>query len=347
MSGRPSTRSRREPGISSWITRAVLLELESRGLDATPLLARRGLRRVNLLDPDGWIPQRSHAGFYRDAIAASGDPAFAVAVGRRAPLHLTRIAGHCAAVSSDVREAFETWAQFSALVGDGTSLWTRSMPEHDAVHWRRLPALPPLHDDEVSFAASALDFLAFAAGVAVHPIEIRFTGAATGPAAPLEKALGAPIRWSSDHLELRLPPGTLDLPIRFSGPSLRALLARSAQETVSIRNGETTSERVRAAILQIGFARTGNMAEVSRKLGQSTRTLQRSLAGEGLTYSRLRSEVLRDSALAMLTEEGATIAEVAFRLGFSSRSSFHHAMKRWTGKRPGELRAAASARRTS
>ena len=80
------------------------------------------------------------------------------------------------------------------------------------------------------------------------------------------------------------------------------------------------------------------MAGVARELGLGARSLQRALAEEGLTYSRLRGEVLRDAALALLAEEGATAADVAFRLGFSSRSSFHHAMKRWTGKRPGELR---------
>jgi hypothetical protein len=48
-----ASRTPRKPGISSWITRAVLQELESRGFDAGPLLARHGLTREELLDPDG------------------------------------------------------------------------------------------------------------------------------------------------------------------------------------------------------------------------------------------------------------------------------------------------------
>ena len=55
----------------------------------------------------------------------------------------------------------------------------------------------------------------------------------------------------------------------------------------------------------------------------------------------VRDEVLRDEALSLLRQEGSTVEEVAFRLGFASRSAFHRALRRWTGKTPGALRAGA------
>lgn len=339
MAGR---RKKSEPGISSWIPRAVLLELESRGIDAAPLLARHGIAREDLLDPDGWIPQRKHAAFYRSAIEASGDPALGIGAGRRVPIQSTRVSGHCAAVSTNLREAFEVWGRFSDLVAEHTHFGTRDTPRFDAIYWTRPPSFPPLHDDGPSFAICVLDFMAYAIGRTVKPIEVRLTGAAPRSTGTLEKAFHAPIRWGAEHFEIRFPTGTLETPIRFADPKLRALLEETARQELAMRGEGSAAERVRAVILRLGFEGTRRVEQVAGVLGTSARTLQRRLAGESLTYSELRDEALRDAALAMLAEEGAAVTDVAFRLGFASRSGFHRCMVRWTGKRPGELRGKAA-----
>ena len=121
-------RKKRAYGISSWITRAVLQELEAQGVPADELLKRHRLNRSDLLDPDGWVPLASHRAFYRDAIAASGDPAFQVKVGRRVPVHVTRAAGYCAAVSSTLGEAIEVFGRFSELLVDGSRVGALRTP---------------------------------------------------------------------------------------------------------------------------------------------------------------------------------------------------------------------------
>jgi hypothetical protein len=130
-----SPRKQRAYGISSWITRAVLQELEAGGVPADGLLKRYRLDRSNILDPDGWVPLASHRAFYRDAIAASGDPTFQVKVGRRVPVHVTRAAGYCAAVSSTLGEAMEAFGRLSELVatwctrgGRSRSRFPRTVP---------------------------------------------------------------------------------------------------------------------------------------------------------------------------------------------------------------------------
>ncbi len=329
-------RGLREPGISSFITRAVLQELEGRGLDARPLLARAGLSRAILEEADAWVPQSAHAVFYRLAIRASGDPAFGVAAGRRAPIQVTRIAGHCAALSRTVREAMETWGRFSDLVVEETRFGVRSTPRFDAIFWTRPPALPPLHDDGPSFAVAVLSFIAYAAGP-VQPIEIQLTGSPPHEAARLVEAIGAPVRWGAEHFELLLPPGTLDRPLRFADPAFRARLAEVAERDVAMRTGRTNEARVRAAIVQAGFERSARVGSVANLLGTTVRTLQRNLAGEGLTFRGVRAGALRDAAEAMLGGGEAGVAEVAARLGFSSRAAFHRAIRRWTGRTPAEL----------
>jgi AraC-like DNA-binding protein len=332
-----------EPGISSYITRAVLQELESRGIPADALLERRGLRRETVLDLDAWVPLRQHRAFYRDAMEASGDPLFQFAVGRRVPVQVTRVAGYCASVSATLREAIAAFGRFSELVVDGSQIGTRSTETFDGVYARRPPA-SKLPEDGPSFAVAVLDFLAHATGKPVEPTEILMTGLAPASATALTSALGAPIIWNADDFEIRFPPGTLDTPVNHSDPSLRTVLEEVAEREVKMRTGGTAVERVRAAILALGFDRSATVAPVAERLGTTSRTLQRWLADEGRTFSGLREEALRDAAVKMLGEKGAGVEEVALRLGFSSRSGFHRAIGRWTGKTPGAIRAKASRR---
>lgn len=101
--------------------------------------------------------------------------------------------------------------------------------------------------------------------------------------------------------------------------------------------------RVRAAVAHLGFARSGTSALVAREAGVSLRTLQRRLQGLSWSVSKLRNEVFREIAEKMFGD-GAPVDEVVARLGFSSRSSFHRAFRRWTGTTPGAFRAPSGVR---
>lgn len=99
---------------------------------------------------------------------------------------------------------------------------------------------------------------------------------------------------------------------------------------------------IREAIADLGFARSATAQAVARELGVGLRTLQRRLKQQSWTVSRLRSTVFQDIAERML-KEGAAADEIARRLGFSSRSSFQRAFRRWTGTTPGHFRKRARA----
>ena len=77
---------------------------------------------------------------------------------------------------------------------------------------------------------------------------------------------------------------------------------------------------------------------LARKLGMSSRTLQRRLTEEGTTFRRLLNEVRRRLATTYLMTPGVGIAEVAFLLGFSDVPAFHRAFRAWTGQAPGAYR---------
>lgn len=73
--------------------------------------------------------------------------------------------------------------------------------------------------------------------------------------------------------------------------------------------------------------------------------LQRRLAAESTSPTDLVETVRRACVLA-LVEAGASLAEIAWMLGYSEPSAFHRAFRRWTGTTPTAWRATHSARAT-
>lgn len=97
-------------------------------------------------------------------------------------------------------------------------------------------------------------------------------------------------------------------------------------------------ERVRSTLLETLPAGEVSMQVVSRKLGVSTRTLQRRLHHEGTTFQETL-DTLRDSlARHYLRTTQMSSAEISFLLGFEDSNSFARAFHAWTGKTPQRVR---------
>ncbi|WP_254398889.1 AraC family transcriptional regulator [Streptomyces sp. AC602_WCS936] len=80
---------------------------------------------------------------------------------------------------------------------------------------------------------------------------------------------------------------------------------------------------------------------VARLLSVHPRTLQRQLAAEGTTFEAVLDEVRRDAAHRYITTTGLPLGQVAALVGFREQSTLSHAVRRWYGTSPRELRRTA------
>ena len=73
-------------------------------------------------------------------------------------------------------------------------------------------------------------------------------------------------------------------------------------------------------------------------VGMSSRTIQRHLAEEGQSFSRVLQSVRFRMAQQFLCETSMRLTEIASRLSYADLSNFIRAFKRWTGVGPNEFR---------
>ncbi|MEJ8473683.1 AraC family transcriptional regulator [Roseibium algae] len=81
-----------------------------------------------------------------------------------------------------------------------------------------------------------------------------------------------------------------------------------------------------------------DLQSISDTLGMSTRSLQRTLEAEGLTFRELLDQVRKALAVRYLADKSKKINEVAYLLGYSDLSAFSRAAKGWFGVSPREYR---------
>ncbi len=70
----------------------------------------------------------------------------------------------------------------------------------------------------------------------------------------------------------------------------------------------------------------------------SARTLQRRLAEDGLSYSRLVDQIRFQLALDLLKDPSIQLMDVALELGYTEPATFTRSFQRWTGTSPREFR---------
>ena len=122
---------------------------------------------------------------------------------------------------------------------------------------------------------------------------------------------------------------------KFFEPALRQRLA-------DLEKDASTVERVRGVLVEALPAGEVSMAAVCRKLGVSTRTLQRRLQEEGSSFQQTLDTLRNSLALHYLHHTSLSGAEISFLLGFEDPNSFVRAFQAWTGSTPQAVRLARS-----
>jgi len=115
-------------------------------------------------------------------------------------------------------------------------------------------------------------------------------------------------------------------------PQLEAELTRQLAQ-------QNLREQVKGILKKLLAGQRPSLREVSVELHLSTRTLQRRLAVENVTFQQLLEDARRELAQHYLLHSSLELNETAYLLGYEDSNSFYRAFQTWEGTSPGEWRA--------
>ncbi|MGA3187676.1 MAG: AraC family transcriptional regulator ligand-binding domain-containing protein [Bryobacteraceae bacterium] len=129
-------------------------------------------------------------------------------------------------------------------------------------------------------------------------------------------------------------------PFQTHNPDLLAMVAPQLEAELKQHLAQRTVRgQVKGILKKLLAGQRPRLQDVATELRLSTRTLQRRLTAERITFQNLMEEARRELAQHYLLHSSLELNETAYLLGYEDSNSFFRAFQQWEGTSPGEWRS--------
>jgi AraC-like DNA-binding protein len=328
-----------EPGsVAICFVAAALQSVRARDLNADQLLAEVGLSPSLLQVPQARVSAQHYGALWR-SIALLLDDEFFGQDSRRMKVGSFAMLCHALLGCKNLAQALDRSLRFYALILD--DIWGTS--ERNAGEARIV-----LHQEVGAarrvFAHELLLMLLYGVscwlvGRRIAILHTEFAYPEPAHSAEYRLMYCADLRFDRPNTVLAFDASYLDLPVVQNGRSIKEFL-RTAPDGILLKykNGSSLSARVRRRLRQFLPGDVPDFDRLADELHMTPATMRRRLHEEGESYQTIKDQLRRDIAIGYLSHSDRTVMDIALELGFSERSAFHRAFRKWTGASPGEFR---------
>ena len=151
----------------------------------------------------------------------------------------------------------------------------------------------------------------------------------------------APVSFNCSHSAIHLPLSIVDQQLAGYNKQIDEFGEEMIVKYLNSLTADDLTARVKKQIIEHLPSGDATVDKVASELFFSTRTLQRMLKQENVSFLKLLNDTRRDLAVEYVKNEEMDLTEIAFLLGFSELSTFSRSFKRWTGNSPVQFRKAA------
>jgi AraC-like DNA-binding protein len=329
------------PRVTAAYLQPLLEAAAAHGIDASALAAEAGVASI-ALDP---LPAADYLALMDAGSRLARDPHFGLHVGERVRPGTYSVYGLVLLACRDIGQALDQTQRYEQLAHDlgrsrlepGAALarytWTSHYP-HASRHLAE------------SVFAGIRTFGSWLAGRPLAPHALAFAHACPPEADPAEYArvLGTMPDFGAREHTADFDSSLLALPLPAADTGMYPLLQQHAERLLRERAQATSGivAQVHAAIVESLAREPVRLAGIAAALDLSPRTLQRKLADAGATFQQVLDAARYALAMDYLRQDGLSLVDIAFLLGFQEQSAFTHAFREWSGMNPGAWRERAA-----
>lgn len=293
---------------------------ESVGLDADAMLARVGLSRAALANPDALIEGGVASRLVEESAQESGCMGFGLLMAESRPISGLGALALLFRHQRTLRDAIRVLIRYQHVLAETLVISLDEGPE-SAVIRTDILADHPRQPIELTVGEMRRAFTAMSDG-AWHPECAHFVHAAPDDLSIHHRVLGCPVEFESEFNGLSCTSASLDLPIVGAEPDMARYAEDSLERQVRGRDGGTLVARVRRALYLLLPSGQGTLEGVGADLGMHPRALQRALVREDTTFGAVLGDVRRELALRHLATPSLSIEAIAVLVGYATLSSF-------------------------
>jgi AraC-like DNA-binding protein len=342
--GNGSAGGRAEPGtVAICFVAAALESVRARHLDADRLLAQVGLSPSLLQVPQARVSAKHYGELWR-LVALTLDDEFFGQDSRRMKSGSFVMLVHAVLGCKNLGAALERSLRFYGLILDDFSgSLLRNGAEASIVlrerERERAAGTPPRVFGHEVLLMLLHGVACWLVGRRIPILRARFAYPEPPHSAEYRLMYCTELTYDQPHTAVVFGADYLSLPIVQNERSVKDFL-RTAPESILVKykNGSSLSARIRRRLRQLLPGEVPDFDRLAHELHLTTATLRRRLHEEGASYQGIKDELRRDLAISYLSHSDRNVMDIALELGFSERSAFHRAFRKWTGASPGEFR---------
>jgi len=152
-----------------------------------------------------------------------------------------------------------------------------------------------------------------------------------------------PVKFKANQNALVFSKADIELPFVTHNADLLAIVAPQLEAELTQQLAQKTlSEQAKGILKRLLAGQRPGIQDLARELHLSTRTLQRRLTEQGITFQRLLEEARRELARHYLLHSSRELNETAYLLGYEDANSFFRAFHHWEGTSPAQWRVLQS-----
>ncbi len=332
--------SRSEPGtIAICFVAAALQSVRARDLDADDLLLRVGLSPSLLDAPQARVSAKHYGALWR-LVALTLDDEFFGQDSRRMKAGSFAMLCHSILGCKTLAHALQRSLRFYELILDDLSgrLMRGGGEASITLYERNTGGIHRVFAHEVLLMLLH-GVSCWLVGRRIPIVRAQFAYQEPAHSAEYRLMYSTDLKFQASNTGIVFEASYLDLPIVQNERSVKEFL-RTAPENILVKykNGSSLSARIRRRLRQSLPHAVPEFDALAGALNMTAATLRRRLHEEGTSYQLIKDQLRRDLAIGYLSHSRRSVMDIALELGFSERSAFHRAFRKWTGASPGQFR---------
>ena len=309
----------------------LLSYADQQGLNRSELMRAASLTAGDLADPDSRIPVTAMHKLWRAVIARDKDPLLGLKVGQTVTARRLGLVGHVMICSNDLFDALSNLSRYGRLITDALQFRITRDGDNFLVHVSARPYMIALRHPIESAMVSVLTVAREITHSKLAPQQVRLPSPPPGSVEPYRVVFGRTLTFGSPVAEMVFSTVQMATPIVARDEMLRGYLDELAESKLKGLGelGSDMIDRVRRGIWSTLQNGRPSLYRTAASLGVSPRTLQRRLGDHGTSFSIILAELRRELSQELREHKGLADSEVAFLLGYSERSAYQRAVRRW------------------
>jgi len=279
-----------------------------------------------------------NATFFEIAAEVTGNSNLGLQFGQCRDTRDAGLIGYVGLHSPTAAEALKNLSRYCRVMSDALTVDIGNLGEAGKFSWwqRGSPSRQMIEFQ----AANLLRGLREIIGRQLMPVSVTFAHPRNEGIEEFERVFGCPVNFGRDANMIELNQADLRAPVVTADARLLDLLHGYCEEVLAQHRERPPSlvDDVERHIVDRLASAEARLEIVAKNLGMSPRSLSRALAKLGTSFNTVVETLRRELAHKYLEQSDLSLSEIAFLLGYTEVSTFNHAIKRWTGETPGQIR---------